>query len=497
MPYIASFDIGTTHVKGVLISSEAHILLEQNVAINTIHRGSFIEQNPQEWMNAIVEIATAWFTLKGINPDEIALLTFSGQMQDCIPVNGSGLPVRDAILYSDGRATEQAMRLCQEIGNEKIRQITGNHMDGTIPFPKVLWLREEEAQSYQSTKKILISSKDYVIYQLTKQYVTDATSAATSGMMNLRQQTWEKEWLHQYGISEQLLPTISPANEVVGTVTQCAAQETGFAVDTPVLCGIGDAGAATIGAGVTDLGDIYAYMGTTGWIATLSNQVRDVGAGAFHLSYLEPDQYLVIPPIMNAGNIYKWAVSVFDTTYQDLEKKLELFNREQSDLLFLPYLNGERSPIQDLHASGSFVGLRPTTCQAEMGCAMLEGVAMAMKQVRNVISNHKENRSLTLIGGGSRSTIWNQIIADVFAMEVNVPEESQYLPALGAGALGFIQIGWEQNYSTFATKFRSAQKVTTYRPNVDLVKHYEQKYEQYIMLYPALKEIFAKGPTKK
>ncbi|AJY74155.1 xylulokinase [Paenibacillus beijingensis] len=496
MAYIASFDIGTTNAKGLLVSREGRTSLEFNRSLTTLQKDTAIEQEPEQWLEAVRDIALEWWRA-GIHPREIALISFSGQMQDCIPVDAHGKPLRPAILYSDGRAGHQSDRMKRDIGETSIREITGNHMDGTLVFPKMIWVKEMEPEIYRQTAMFLMSSKDYVIHRLTGESVTDPTTASTAGCMNIAQRRWESDWLQLYGIEAGKLPAIRASDEVVGYMTGDAAAYTGFVQGTKVLSGIGDAGAATIGAGAVRPGDLYAYIGTTGWVAAPVPKVSYVSDSVFNLAYADENLFVAVAPLMNAGNAYQWAKSVFgrhhndEKAYDELEQLISACDRRTNGVLFLPYLNGERCPVQNPNASGCFIGLRATTTKEEMCCSVLEGVAMAMKQVMEMIApNYRDNR-LTLIGGGSKSGIWNQIIADVLSIEVIVPEESQYLPSIGAAAAGFLNMGWEQTYSDFCRRWFSQQRVKRYFPDDVFSAHYEKKYEKYVQLYPAMESLFS------
>jgi xylulokinase len=403
-------------------------------------------------------------------------------MQDCIPIDKHGKALRPAILYGDGRADKQAVFLEESF---PIQAITGNHMDGTITFPKILWLKEQETEVYQHTACFLIGSKDYVIRQLTGENVTDPTTAATTGMMNAKTKDWQKEWLLSCEIDPNKLPSIRPYDEIVGSVTSQASKATGLLQGTPVLCGIGDGGSASVGAGVFQAGEVYGYIGTTGWMATPVEQIVQEVKGLFHLPYMEENQFLAIAPLMNAGNVHKWAMNTFANSYEEFEQLIKSTDRSHNNILFLPYLNGERFPVQDADASGCMLGIRPDTTSADMGCAVLEGVAMAMRQVMETITDVDEG-ALTLIGGGTKSKVWNQIMADVLDRKVRVPAESQFFPAMGAVVLGAKVLGWGNHY----TEFVKHTQTDTYTPNRSLADHYNVKYRKYKKLYEQLKDIF-------
>lgn len=497
MKYIAAFDIGTTDVKGILVTSDAKPHHEGNIKLEVRYEGDRVEQDPRTWFAAVVQIASQWFS-SGISPADIGFITFSGQMQDCIPVNSLFEPLRPAILYSDGRAGEQAKRIMKRLGEPAIHEATANHMDGTLTFPKIMWLKENEPEIYEQTASFLISSKDYVIGKLTGVKVTDPTSASTAGCMNIRERTWLGEWFKSFGLDVEKMPEIRQSDQVAGYVSEQAAALTGFMPGTPVLSGIGDAGAATLGAGVYDTSEIYAYLGTTGWVAGVSEGYVNVSNGVFNLAYVEPGRQITIAPLMNAGNAHAWAVETLGAStsaessaerYRHFENMMSREDRRSNEVLFLPYLNGERCPVQNIHATGSFIGLRTTTTRANMAVAVLEGVAMAMKQVLELITPDTEG-SVSLIGGGAQSASWCQIIADLFGWEVRVPEEAKYLPSIGAAILGFGLAGWGQDYPTLCETIKSGQKQKVYQPELGMQEHYKLKYERYKQLYPALETLF-------
>lgn len=496
MQYIAAFDIGTTNAKGILVSQDGVIHGERTRPIHTYREESRIEQDPEAWWQAVSEIAHDWWE-SGFQSETVQAITLSGQMEDCIPVDGEGKPVRRAILYSDSRAESQARQILERFGEEGVRRETGNHMDGQMTFPKILWLQENEPERFSKVVCFLISSKDYVIRQFTGRSVTDPTSAATSGMMNLDNRDWVSTWLGSFGLKLSCLPELLASDEIAGYVTETAFAQTGFKSGTPVLCGMGDAGATTLGAGVTEIGEMYAYLGTTGWVALPAPAVSPFGKGIFHLAHAPVDLLIAIAPLLNAGNVHHWALSVFgDPNRSDdregfayLEEIMADHDPSASQVVFLPYLHGERCPIQDPDASGSFIGLRGTTSRAEMCASVLEGIAMAIRQVMELLLCEKEIRRITLIGGGSRSRVWNQIIADVCHCKVVVPQDSEFLPALGAAAAGFVHLGWAGSYADFSKRLLSVRPSELYRPKERNVQAYDKLYRKFLRLYSAVQAV--------
>mgnify|MGYP001364847195 CR=1 FL=1 len=494
MTFIAAFDIGTTQTKGVLVAKDGTIHHETNIPMTTIQKGDTIEQDPRQWLQAVINIAAKWFR-SGVRAEEIHVIALTGQMQDCILIDQAGESLRPAILYADGRATTQAEQMKQRWGDQAIQMKTGNHLNGLLVLPKIQWLQEEEEEWFRQVDCILISPKDYVIRHLTGKKVTDPTTASTTGMMDIQKCEWISDWLEEIGVSERLLPQIVRSDQLAGNVTPQAAIKTGFAAGTPVVCGIGDAGAATIGANVSDLGEVYAYIGTSGWMATITDHPQLLPEGVFHLAFVEENEYIVAPPISNAGIVHKWVRSIFfhdqeddQEAYQQLEKEIQAIDPSQNSLLFLPYLQGERFPVHDQAATGMFIGLKSSTTHAEMSYAALEGVAMAIRQGMEQIAPQQTFHQLTLIGGGSKSDTWNQIFADVLNLQVLVPADSHFLPSKGVAALGAKYLGWCQELSEFVTASTAEKQV--YQPNSAIQAHLNQKYARYLQLYDAYKQIF-------
>ncbi|MGO0063263.1 xylulokinase [Brevibacillus fluminis] len=489
--YVASIDIGSTAVKGVLVNAAGELYHEVTVPVETDYREGHIEQDPESWWQATVQIANTWWR-EGVDPAEVRCLVCSGQMQDCIPVDESGKALYPAILYSDGRAEEEANKLARTLGVETMREVTGNHFDGTFPLAKIVWLRDHEPDIYRQTQRFLFGAKDYVIYKCTRDAVVDPTTASTVGLMNQKSRTWQQEWLPAIGVEADKLPQILAAHECVGTIGDAAAAVTGFAADTPILCGIGDAGASTLGAGVMEEGDQYAYLGTTGWVAASTSVIRRLEGGVFHLAHPVEGLSIAIAPLLNAGNAHKWGVKLLgcDTDdYDGFEKLAAACDRGKNSVLFLPYLNGERCPIQDPDASGSFVGMRTSAGKEELAAAVLEGISFAVRHVQEYLQLPDTGSPLTLIGGGSRSAAWCQILSEVTKREIQVPADSQFLPALGAAAIGFTFLGWAADYRGFREQVLHARSNRSFAPAPALLEHYDRQYAKYVRLYLCLKDI--------
>lgn len=491
MQYIATFDIGTTAVKGVLVSIEGTPVFSKSVDIETLFEGDYKEQCPTDWYNGFCMISKAIFDA-GYSPSDIAGIIMSGQMQDLIPVDDMGLPVRNAILYSDGRAGKQAEKIAGIVGLNNISESTGNNFDGSMPFPKLLWLKENRPEEYGKTAKVLFSSKDYVIGRLTGCYVTDVTTASTVGLMDIHKKTWNIEWTEAVDIDKFKLPGLLYAEDQVGTVTARAAAESGYVKGTPVYAGTGDAGATTLASGTASEGEFNINLGTSGWVACVASDVLRAD-NVFNLAAMPKEVYINVVPFLNAGNVHKWISKTLakddeqNEKYGYAEKLLEQSVPGSHGLMFLPYLVGERFPVMDSQIRGSFVGITPETTKQDMVRSCLEGVAFSIRQ--GIESIGRKPCKITIIGGGAKSNVWCQIFADVLGHEVLAFNESEYLPSMAIAAAAFIEKGIIPDYSKFSERLQQSHNCRSYKPDSEASRLMDGIYKTYCSIYPALKRI--------
>ncbi|MCL6574091.1 MAG: carbohydrate kinase [Bacillus sp. (in: Bacteria)] len=493
MTYIATFDIGTTAIKGLLITSDFAIRGEITFPLDTIHgTNGAMEQAPEDWWQGVRLISAHWWENEGIRAEEIKMISFSGQMEDVIPIPYSG-DQPNAILYSDTRAKVEAEMLQGLFPN--IRSLIGNTIGPSTPMAKIIWLRQNDVELFSKTKCFLFSSKDYIVYKLTGKFVSDPVTCATTGMMNIKTKTWLGEILNEGEIPFEMLPSINYPDQVVGSVGQQAAVETGFTEGTPVLCGSGDAGASTMGAGAVKDGDSYLYLGTTGWVAASTKEPEFNNKGIFNLAHLPSEQYIFIAPLLNVGNVHQWACQTFvntkdgDDPYAGFEESVSKSQAGSNGLLFLPYLHGERCYIQDEDAKGAFWGINPKTNMNDFARAVVEGLCYSLKQTLEMLLKDKDGK-VTLIGGGTKSSVWCQCLADILGKTIKIPFDSEYLPAIGAASSAFIQLGWADSYECFANSHLKRIKTKEYHPNPENIVLYQGLYEKFTRLYPNLKIIY-------
>lgn len=490
MKAIATFDVGTTNVKGVLISFDGKVLHTQSRKVDTIYLGekkNLIEQQPEQWYQAFCDISNSFFDVCA--PEEIAGLVLSGQMQDLILLNHQGKPVMDAVLYSDGRAWKEAEEISRIIGKQRIEESTANDFDGSRPFAKLLWVKQNRPLVYQQTAHVLISSKDYIITRLTDQYVSDVISCSTAGLMDIRTKQWHAEWLVEIGLQEVQWPRILHAHQQAGQVTPAAARETGYVSGMPVYAGAGDAGSATLSSGISRDGEFNINLGTSGWIACTSQHPL-LQEGVSNLAAMPEDTYINVVPFFNAGNVYQWAAGFFfpdipqEHRYDCLEKLLGESKPGSGGALFLPYLLGERFPVMDAEIAGGFVDVRPATTRADMARACLEGVAYSIRQGLDSIG--KAPTRMTLVGGGAKSQTWCQILADMLNMPIVVFRDAEYLPSMAIASSVLLAQGFIPDYESFIHGITTGQDGKVIEPDSAAAAMYHRYYPRFCSIYPAL-----------
>jgi xylulokinase len=472
MKCVVAFDIGTTAVKGVLVSEQGEVLYAQSETVTTIYDGDHKEQDPKEWYELFCRISRTITSLH-CEPENIVGIIMSGQMQDVILVDRRGESVGNAILYSDGRAVQEAGEILALLGAEVVQAGTGNNFDATIPLAKLRWLQRHEHQRLRQAYKVLISSKDYCVLRLTGEFYTDYTSAATSGIMDIATKQFKSEWLSALGLDESILPELASPGTVVGEVVPQAAHETGYHVGTRVFNGIGDAGATTLASGIKARGEVNINLGTSGWVATISDSVIHQ-PGVFNLVSADKDLYINVVPFLNAGNAHKWAVTTLaDAQYADYADLLTERRTGSGGVLFLPYLVGERFPVMDGSIKGCYYGITPETTKTDLASAVLEGVAFSIRQGLERVA--PRSKKITLIGGGAKEEHWCQILADVLGKEVHVFTNTEFLSSVAIAGLAL------------ARDLAGDDNVETYAPAPENVEMYNRCYERFAKLYPRLK----------
>ncbi|MFN8562318.1 MAG: FGGY family carbohydrate kinase [Anaerolineae bacterium] len=478
------FDVGTSAVKAALITEQGQVVRSRVESYPTrTEVGGIVEQSVSDWWQAALTASRALLD----DLTRVKALALTGQMQDLILLDADGNPVRPVILYSDTRAQSEAAQITDRLGRGRLRALTGNDQGADSLWAKILWVRSHEPDVFNQATILLFGAADALALKLTGNALTDTTTASTTGLMQLRERRWLDQNVYtEMGLGDllHLLPKLVAGGTLAGTLMHSAAASLGLKAGLPVYLAPGDAGATTIGAGSGEIGQAYGYLGTSGWVAFTTSEPGLSDQGVFTLAHARSDQYMAIAPLLTAGGNLEWVRDLFGVDeYASLIAQAQI--RPVSNLIYLPYLNGERSPFSDPLARGALIGLSQNSTRADVYRAVLEGVVYAYRHALDALLSTRPD-TLMLTGGGTRSEGWCQLFADVLGLPIKVADDAENVGVRGALLTTQVMAGKYANYAPdgyFPVRM-------TLQP--DFVQHerYEQKYSLFRAAYPALKPIF-------
>ncbi len=482
-------DLGTSSVKLLLVTAEGRILNTATRAypVNYPHSG-WSEQNPADWYFGVTDGIKE--LLKGQDAASVKGIGIGGQMHGLVTLDSRGGIIRPCILWNDGRTEAQTEYLNNVVGKKFLTEKTANIAFAGFTAPKILWLKENEPENFKRTAKILLP-KDYVAYRLCGSYSTDYSDAAGTLLLDVKNRRWSADMCKICGIDEEMLPRLYRSFYKVGTLLPEAAKELGLSEDVIVCAGAGDNAAAAVGTGTVADGACNISLGTSGTVFIARDQFSEDAGNLLHSFCHATGKYHLMGCILSAASCNSW--------WMEKILKTEDFAAEQSGLegrlgkngvFFLPYLMGERSPHNDVNAKGAFIGMRPDTTRGDMTLAVFEGVAYALKDCVEIAKSCGANVTSTRIcGGGAKSPLWRQIVADVLNVPVEVPKVEEG-PSYGAAMLAMVACGTYKSVEEAASAITSLKEITY--PDADTAALYDKKYQVFKELYPALKGVFPK-----
>lgn len=445
---ILAHDLGTTGNKANLFDTDGTLLRSAFAAYATAYpQPNWAEQNPDDWWHAVRTTTQQLLSETGADPGAIAAVSFSGQMMGCVPVDADGAPLRTCIIWADQRAQAEAEEMAKRCGGDEVYLCCGHQASPAYSAPKILWVRRHQPDIYVQAVCFL-QPKDYIVYRLTGRFVTDYSDASGTLLFDLVTRDWHQPFLDALDLPRERLPELLPSTGVAGEVTAQAAQATGLAAGTPVVIGGGDGSCAGVGAGVIEPGDCYCYIGSSAWVSVASAEpVPDARQRTVTFHHIHPQRYAPMGTMQAAGGARDWAWRLLHDGDLDLDAAAAEVPPGANGLICLPYIMGERSPYWNPLARGTFVGLTMPMGKAETARAVLEGVAMNLRFILDALRDQSPDiRSVRLIGGGSRSPLWRQILADCFKLPVEMLSLTSEATSWGAAVAGGVGAGlydWE------------------------------------------------------
>ena len=488
MLYIG-IDLGTSAVKLLLMDEAGQI---KNVVSRAypleFPKPGWSQQKPEDWKEAVFSGIRELLT--GFNGSQVAGIGAGGQMHGLVVLDENDQVIRPAILWNDGRTAEQVAYLNGEIGMKELSRLTANIAFAGFTAPKLLWMRENEPENFARIRKIMLP-KDYINYILTGVHSTDYSDASGMLLLDVEHKCWSAEMLEICGVREDQMPRLYESYETVGTVKPEVANELGIPASCRVCAGAGDNAAAAVGTGVVGRGGCNISLGTSGTVFISSDTFRVDENNALHAFAHADGGYHLMGCMLCAASCNKWLMEDIYHTDRYSEEQAAIAGDKlgENHVFFLPYLMGERSPINDTNARGTFIGLTMDTSRADMTQAVLEGVAFAIRDSFEVVKKLGiDVKASKLCGGGAKSPLWKRILANVLNMDLELVASEQG-PGMGGAMLAMVACG---EYKTVADACGAlVHVVDTVHPEPALAAKYEEKYQQFRKIYPACKALFA------
>ena len=487
MLYIG-IDLGTSAVKLLLMDSDGKIvnIVSREYPQYFPHPG-WSEQKPEDWYAQTMDGIKA--LIKDVDKSQVAGISFGGQMHGLVILDKEDNVIRPAILWNDGRTTEETDYLNNVIGKEKLSEYTANIAFAGFTAPKILWVKNKEPENFAKIAKIMLP-KDYIAYKLTGIHCTDVSDASGMLLFDVKNRKWSKEMCDICGISETQLAKCYESYEAVGTVLPQIAAELGIPESCKVAAGAGDNAAAAVGTGTVGDNMCNISLGTSGTIFISSKKFGVDKFNALHSFAHADGSYHLMGCMLSAASCNKWWMDEIIGTKDYAQEQKAIEKLGENHVYFLPYLMGERSPHNNPNARATFIGMTMDTTRADMTQAVLEGVAFALRDSLEVAKSLGIDLKRTKIcGGGAKSPLWKKMIANILNLKVDVIE-SEEGPAMGGAMLAAVACGEYGSVEEIAAKV--VKIVDTVEPDPELVAKYEARYAQFKEIYPTCKPLFEK-----
>ena len=486
--YYIGIDLGTSAVKLLLMDGEGKIL---NVVSREyplmFPQPGWSEQDPDAWIRetwtGIAELT------EGFDKSLVAGIGAGGQMHGLVVLDENDRVIRPAILWNDGRTFAEVDFLNNEIGKDVLSADTANIAFAGFTAPKLLWMSRNEPEKFAKIRKIMLP-KDYVNYRLSGVHCTDYSDASGMLLLDVKNKCWSKEMLKICGIREEQMPKLFESFEPVGTILPAVAKELGLPETVVIAAGAGDNAAAAVGTGTVGDGACNISVGTSGTIFISSERFGVDAKNALHSFAHADGKYHLMGCILSAASCNKWWMEDILNTGDFAAEQAPITDEKlgRNRVFFLPYLMGERSPINDTDARGTFIGMTMDNTRADLTQAVMEGVAFAIRDCLEIArSQGIRIEKSRICGGGAKSPLWRKIFANICNLDIEsiAAEEG---PGYGGAMLAMVACGEYPDVKTIAEQFVKVTRVE--KPDPELAALYEDRYQKFRAIYPSVKELF-------
>jgi xylulokinase len=507
---LLGIDLGTSGVKALLIDKLGNALASATVEYPLYTpKPLWSEQDPEDWWRGAVEAIRQVLAKANISGRDVRGVGLSGQMHGLTPLDKDGNVIRRAILWNDGRTAAECAEFVQRAGGEqRVRELVYNVPSPSYTAPKILWLRNHEPAHYARLAHVLLP-KDYIRFRLSGDYATDVSDATGTALLDVKQRAWSREMLRLQEIDPSILPRLGEGHEITAHVSTTGARETGLVEGTPIASGAGDQPASAVGAGIIQEGIVSVTIGTSGVVFASTDHMPIPGAPGISplvevFCHAVPVTWFYMGVMLSAGGSLRWfrdnlasghaALVTRQTSYSDpydvLLQDAATTPPGAEGLIFVPYLTGERTPHQDPLARGAFVGLTVRHTQAHMTRAVVEAITYGLRDSLELIRQSGIRvDEVRAAGGGARSPIWRQWLADIFDAEITLINSSEG-GAFGVALLAGVGTGvWASTREACESTLRVTNR-TSPTKDASVRRAYDDSYAVFRSLYPTLRNTF-------
>lgn len=474
-------DVGTSGVKCVLIDEDTQVVATRNEKLVVSHpHPLWSEQNPDDWWQATTNAIVTLSKQFSEEFSQIKAIGLSGQMHGATLLDKHDKVLRPAILWNDGRSFTECDELTQKTD---ALNITGNLVMPAFTAPKLLWVKNNEADVFKQVSKVLLP-KDFIRLKLSGDYASEMSDASGTSWMNTAQRCWSDEMLEACDLTEKHMPKLYEGNDVTGVLKKELAAAWGMSRDVKIIAGAGDNAASAISLNAVNSGDAFLSLGTSGVYGVTSNQYHSNPQQAVHAyCHCMPNRWQQMTVHLSSASCLSWGAQLLNlSNVNALVEKAKSINNTK--LIFLPYLSGERTPHNDPHAKGVFFGMTNQTSDADLALAILEGVAFSLAEGQQALdeAGAKINK-LAVVGGGGQSLFWGEIIASAFSRELYYYADRAIGAAFGAARLAYLALNPD-------VTFNDAELDAVVEPNSEKQQCYRDKKILFNKLYKNLKPLF-------
>jgi xylulokinase len=498
--FLLAHDLGTSGNKATLFTTDGKLVKNAVSAYETrYYNSNWAEQNPDDWWRAVCTSTKQ--LLEGINSGDILAVSFSGQMMGCLCVDKGGIPLYPSIIWADMRAAREEAYLRSQIDPAVFYKTVGHRISSSYSLEKLMWIRNNEADVYKQTYKML-NAKDYIVYKMTGRFVTDYSDASGTNAFDINTFGWSEKILDASGIDAEKLPEAMQSTTVVGEISAEVADECGLKKGTKVVLGGGDGMCASVGAGSVSEGVTYNCLGSSSWICTTTKQpIFDDQMRTFNWAHIVPGYVGPCGTMQTAGAAFSWAKNEMcrleqkeaavsgKSPYEIINEEIEKSSPTANGLIFLPYLLGERSPRWNPEAKGAFIGLKMEHSHNDMLRSVVEGIAMNLNVILSVLRRQIDVKEMIVIGGMAMGKVQRQILADVFGLNVLKLNFIEEATSMGAAVTAGVGVGELAGFDEINRFIRVEEVLKPVAGNVEKYKRIIPIFED---AYHALEGVYSR-----